>query len=97
MTHRIKLKEQYAKAVEAGEKTFEIRYNDRGYQKGDLIIFNVVTNDGDDAGLNTLYNLPIYEITYVHSGLGMEHGYVALAIRPICLGLPTKEPITKND
>lgn len=79
MTHRIKLKEQYVEAVEAGEKTFEIRYNDRGYQKGDLIKFVVVKNDGDEVGLNTL---PIYEITYVQSGLGMEGGYVALAIRP---------------
>ena len=81
MTHKIKLKEQYAEAVEAGEKTFEIRHNDRGYQKGDLVKFNVVSDSGWIKEPQKTYNLPIYEITYVHSGLGMQDGYVALAIR----------------
>ena len=36
-THKIKLREEYADAVFSGDKSFEIRYNDRGYQKGDRI------------------------------------------------------------
>lgn len=38
-THNIKLNHNYADAVMNGDKTFEIRYNDRGYQRGDRVIF----------------------------------------------------------
>lgn len=81
MTHEIKLLEQYAQAVKDGEKTFEIRYNDRSYQKGDRIKFTVV----DENGCKAYHELDDeeYEITYVHSGFGMADNYVALAIRPV--------------
>ena len=81
MTHEIKILEQYAHAVKGGEKTFEIRYNDRGYQKGDRIRFRVI----DDIGAHVYSSLEKmeFEITYVHSGLGMADNYVALAIRPV--------------
>ena len=36
MIHVIKIQKQYSEAVFLGEKTFEVRNNDRGYQKGDL-------------------------------------------------------------
>lgn len=84
MTHELKLLEQYAGAVKDGEKTFEIRYNDRGYQKGDKIRFKVMENVSFAASdLSFRYELPEYEITYVHSGLGMAENYVALAIKPV--------------
>ena len=81
MTHEIKLLEQYAQAVKDREKTFEIRYNDRGYQKGDRIKFTVV----DKNGFKAYHELDDeeYEITYVHSGLGMVDNYVALAIKAL--------------
>ena len=47
MTHEIKIQKEYAQAVYLGEKTFEVRNNDRGYQKGDLIVFQVM-----DGGLS---------------------------------------------
>ena len=81
MTHEIKLLEQYAQAVKDGEKSFEIRYNDRGYQKGDRIKFTVVDKDGFKA-YHELDDEE-YEITYVHSGFGMADNYVALAIRQV--------------
>lgn len=81
--HEVKIYESYADAVLNGEKTFEIRYNDRGYQKGDRLKFQVVEDD-------SLFHVPFhelnekeYEITYVHSGLGMAENYVALAIREV--------------
>jgi len=37
-THEIKLDTNYVEAVRSGDKTFEIRFNDRGYQKGDKLI-----------------------------------------------------------
>ena len=41
MIHKIKLDEAYVKAILNGDKTFEVRHNDRGYQKGDIIEFTV--------------------------------------------------------
>ena len=79
--HEVKIYESYADAVLSGEKTFEIRDNDRGYQKGDHLRFEVK----DDRGLHSILthglNDKEYAITYVHSGLGMKEGYVALAIK----------------
>lgn len=81
--HKIKIYESYADAVLSGEKTFEIRNNDKGYQKGDRLKF-YVTEDGSSFHMPShgLFEKE-YEITYVHSGLGMEREYVALAIQAV--------------
>lgn len=81
--HEVKIYESYADAVLSGEKTFEIRNNDRGYQKGDRLKF-YVTEDGSSfhKAVHGLFEKE-YEITYVHSGLGMKEGYVALAIKAV--------------
>lgn len=80
--HEVKIYESYADAVLSGEKTFEIRKNDRGYQKGDRLKFSVI-QDAIGLHLPHYLNDKEYEITYVHSGLGMADGYVALAIKPL--------------
>ena len=79
MTHNIKIRESFAEAVMSGEKTFEIRKNDRGYQKGDLIQFSVV--DDVDIYVDSELTKHKYRITYVLSGWGLEKDYVALGIR----------------
>ena len=83
--HEVKIYESYADAVLSGEKTFEIRDNDRGYQKGDWLEFRVIV-DGSYPCASVVshgLNRKKYEITYVHSGLGMKEGYVALAIKAV--------------
>lgn len=81
MVHKIKLREEFADAVLSGEKNFEIRENDRGYQKGDEIHFRVV----DEAGFAVNHKLSHtgvkYEITYVLSGWGIKDGCVVFGIR----------------
>ena len=42
MTHELKIQKQWADAKLAGEKPFEIRRNDRGFQKGDIVRYNVI-------------------------------------------------------
>ena len=37
MKHKVKILPKYLQAVLKGEKTFEIRKNDRGYKVGDII------------------------------------------------------------
>lgn len=78
-THNIKIREEFADSVLSGDKPFELRYNDRGYQKGDHILFNVVDKFG--LSVNHKLNVKIYEITYVLNGFGLSDGYVALGIK----------------
>ena len=49
-THRLKVLIKYADAIMNGTKTFEVRKNDRGYEVGDKIVFDVVTNEGYAVG-----------------------------------------------
>ena len=81
MTHQLKIWTSFANCVLDGSKTFEIRKNDRGFQKGDTIVFDVM----DDGGVfhNSCHKLngKEYEITYVLSDWGLENGYVALGIK----------------
>ena len=81
--HTLKIEKPYADAILDGDKVFEVRYNDRGFQKGDLIRFVTLTEDFSKSPDSThpLTN-KIYQITYVHSGLGMKEGYVVLSIKP---------------
>ena len=77
--HELKISKWYAKDVLDGDKSFEVRYNDRGFQKGDLIHFTVL-DDGAVVFGHPL-SMEVFEITYVHSGLGLKEGYVALSIK----------------
>ena len=78
-THSLKIREEYADAVLSGDKTFEVRYNDRGYQKGDEIVFNVLTDYGYDE--HHELSKKRYQITYVLSHFGLQDNYVVLAIK----------------
>lgn len=80
--HHIKLQENFAGAVLSGEKSFEIRRNDRGYQKGDLIQFEVVNSVGVFIESHEL-NSRTYKIMYVLSGWGLQEGFVAIAIKEV--------------
>lgn len=79
MTHKIKIDEPYADAIVDGRKAFEIRRNDRGYNAGDKVEFTVI--DGC-MRIPHYLNGKVYDITYVHSGLGLENGYVVFGIKP---------------
>ena len=80
MIHRIKLRDEFADAVYNGEKSFEIRNNDRGYQKGDTVIFRVIDNLGLTINYHPLNGVE-FEITYVLSGWGLRENTVAFAIK----------------
>ena len=83
MVHAIKIRESFADAVNRGDKTFEVRKNDRGYQKGDTVRFIVLyDSDGCEMISHPLMKKE-YEITYVLSGWGIEDGYCVFGIKPI--------------
>lgn len=86
-THKLKLGIEFWDVVMAGQKTFEVRLNDRGFQKGDQIIFEKV----DKSGLSLLTESEVFEIRYVLSGWGLQDGHVAFSIRPKPDQTETKE------
>ncbi len=77
--HTLKLREEYADAVLSGEKSFEIRENDRGYQKGDHVRFKVI--DNLKLSVNHPLNDKEYEITYLLHGFGLIGNWCVFAIK----------------
>ena len=78
-THRIKLNYEFQDDILSGEKTFEVRLNDRGYQKGDRVHFHV----NDRKNVEEPLDNKTFEITYVLSGWGIEKDYVVFGIREV--------------
>ena len=96
MIHELKIRKQWADAKFAGEKPFEIRVNDRGFQKGDVVRYKVI-----DPKTGEPYRVPAAEvtfggdnlhplercdfiITYVIEGKdGLERGYCVFADTPV--------------
>ena len=78
--HNLKIQERFVKPILENEKRFEIRNNDRCFQKGDLVSFTVVDNNNIDKEI--LHNRyreferMDFEITYIISGWGLKNGYV---------------------
>lgn len=94
-THVLKLQKDFCDAVYNGEKLFELRYNDRGFQRGDLIRF--VAMDGEEKIEHPINDCE-YVITYVLAGWGLQRNFVALSIWDTAYevkryGRPTEEQI----
>lgn len=49
-THHLKLDKYYWDAVKSGDKPFEVRRNDRGFQKGDRLCFHKYDCSDDNGG-----------------------------------------------
>lgn len=81
MTHIIKIKEEYWHHKREGKKNFEVRLNDRDYQVGDLLEYDIITKDW--TVFLTTKLCPKDEIIYVHTGVGMIEGYVVLGVREV--------------
>lgn len=73
MKHELKIEPPYFKEVLNGQKTFEIRYNDRNYQKGDVVVLN------EYAGTYTGRSVEA-EITYI-TDFHQKEDWVVFAIK----------------
>ena len=78
--HQLKILDRFADEIIAGNKMFELRKNDRGYQKGDYICFTVISDESGKEVKHAI-NTRLYKITCVLGGWGLKDGYVALGIR----------------
>jgi len=74
MIHDLKIEDNYLKNLVSGIKKSEIRINDRDYQKGDLLRFK--TYHYAEPKVKEF----LFEISHIHSGLGLKENYVVLSI-----------------
>lgn len=74
--HEVKILPEYFDAVDKGVKTWELRYDDRGYAVGDLLILKE-WQDGEYTGRRLTF-----KITYVLKGYaGLVDGWTILSIK----------------
>ncbi len=75
-THDLKITSEMFDEIKNGNKTCEIRLNDRDFQKDDLIILReLVSGSHGYTG-----NEKRFKITHVLSGWGLKENYVALSL-----------------
>ena len=74
--HNLKVNIRQADAKWAGERPFELRFNDRDFQKGDHVIYRVVNSKThEDVASHPLNGLET-EITHVLAGVnGIEKNW----------------------
>ncbi len=76
MVHDLKILPQYFQSVSSGEKTFEIRFNDRQFSVGDTLILKEYFNNdytGRTIDLRVTYLLSSKDFPE-----GLKDGYVIL-------------------
>ena len=73
MQHRLKIQQVYLDNLSAGYKKSELRHNDRDYQLHDILEF--WNSDKSE--------FVFFEITHIHSGLGMRDGFVCLSVKKV--------------
>lgn len=83
--HELKCAPDYWDALERGDKNFEVRRDDRGFQKGDYIVLQKykIGEGFVRCGLSNSKQELCFKITYVLTGgqLGIEPGYVVMGLR----------------
>lgn len=92
--HSIKCWQPYFNEISEGRKNFEIRIDDRGYQKGDELLIREFDNsssfncyvapDGSRTGIAAQAQTVRRKIDFVLTGgkFGIEPGYVILSFKP---------------
>lgn len=79
MIHNLKINDEFLENLSNGTKKCEIRLNDRDYQKGDTLRFS----RGVSYPRPVVIKEYLFEITHIHSGLGLQDNYVALSVRSL--------------
>lgn len=77
--HIVKLASGYFEAVASGEKTFELRFNDRNYQVGDTLVLVEITDRG-----RLTERILIKEIIYILEDFpGLTEQWCVLGLRAV--------------
>lgn len=75
--HKLKIKSEHFSAVINKTKTAEIRYNDRNYQVGDILILNEIDSLGNFTG----NNCAVIVTHILDDNQYLQTGYVMLSFR----------------
>ncbi|MDE2101579.1 MAG: DUF3850 domain-containing protein [Patescibacteria group bacterium] len=86
--HYLKTISYYWDAIKRGEKNFEVRLDDRGFQRGDILVLHRMrendpsTYDMDGYGFGAKHKEIRKTITYILSGgrFGIQAGHVVMAL-----------------
>lgn len=79
MIHAVKCRSNYFKALQSGQKSFEVRKNDRDYKVGDLLGINEIDNGGNYTG-----RALVCRINYILDGFeGLKDDYIAMSVTSI--------------
>jgi hypothetical protein len=80
MKHELKTWPQYFAAIEKGEKTFEIRKNDRDFKKGDLLELQ----EWDPITEKYTCNIITFGVGYVITDTrwGLQEGFCVMSLVP---------------
>ena len=90
ITHKLKCWPVYFDAIRRGEKTFEARLNDRGFQKGDHVILMRTYEDSPGTvepppfgNSDAMYELH-FQIGWILTGgqFGIQDGYCVFSLLP---------------
>lgn len=79
--HEIKCDTKYFVRLKDGSKTAELRFNDRDYQVGDMLIIRQDDYDASSCDVKFRQEL-YYRITHIIGSefIGLKEGYVVLSI-----------------
>lgn len=93
-THELKLDTRFFKEVADHKKTFEVRFDDRGFKVGDYLILKEVVKDREGNVDYTGWEI-VAQINYILSAkqfpMGLKEGYVVMSIRVLANGVHMSE------
>ncbi|MCR5480123.1 MAG: DUF3850 domain-containing protein [Ruminococcus sp.] len=83
--HKLKLEEQFVQPILNGEKTFEVRLNDRKFKVGDTIEFMPIAHWDNTIIFKWIPEITskTYEITFVLEGWGIKEGYCVFSFKEL--------------
>lgn len=92
--HTLKIKSEFYSKVNSNQKNWELRYNDRDFQIGDLIHFDILDEEGKIINTSEDDDV-LWEIGYIlfsnknkdkqPSFSGIEKNYCIMSIRPVII------------
>lgn len=78
MVHQLKIEKKYYEKIILGEKTFEVRKNDRDFQAGDYLGLNEINENHEETGSFVLAKV----LDVFSDKKFVKDGYVIMSIRP---------------
>lgn len=91
--HNLKIQKEFFEDVKSGEKSFELRKDDRNYRLGDVInLTEVDATSAEETGRTALVEI-IYKLDKFD---GLYPGYCILGVRTIDSGAKLNDIIKKH-